>query len=180
MLYSGWRKFSKAVNTISESFGIISGILIMFMALSTTYDVCLRYFFNKPSIWVVEVSEFMLAATACLGACYTLKKRRHVAVDLLVDRIPLEMRKVLGIFTSVIALLTCAVLTSLSFDLWYEAFMTGERTWTTLKAPLGYLYLYFFIGMLVLTLQYIVNVGQDIGDLKKTYSEQTNTLENRV
>jgi C4-dicarboxylate transporter DctQ subunit len=166
MLYSGWVKFSKVVNAISESFGTISGILIMFMALSTTYDVCLRYFFNKPSIWVVEVSEFMLAATACLGACYTLKKRRHVAVDLLVDRIPLKLRKILGIGTSVISLLTCAVLTVLSFDLWYEAFITGERTWTTLKAPLGLLYLYLFIGMLVLTLQYVVNVGKDIGDLE--------------
>ena len=166
MLYRGWVKYSKVVNTISESFGTSSGILIMFMALSTTYDVCLRYFFNNPSIWVVEVSEFMLAATACLGACYTLKQRRHVAVDLLVGRIPLKFRKVLEIGASIISFLTCVVLSILSFNLWYEAFSTGERTWTTLKAPLGFLYFYFFIGMLVLTLQYVVNVGEDIGNLK--------------
>ncbi|MBN2283309.1 MAG: TRAP transporter small permease [Deltaproteobacteria bacterium] len=166
MLHSGWVKFSRVVNGISELFGSISGLLIMFMAVSTTYDVCLRYFFNKPSIWVVEVSEFMLAATACLGACYTLKQRRHVAVDLLIDRIPPKPRRYLGIGTSFISFLTCVVLSILSFDLWYEAFTTGERTWTTLRAPLGFLYLYFFIGMLVLTFQYVVNIGDDISNLK--------------
>jgi len=165
MLYSKWVRFSSLVGAISERLGDLSGALILFMAASTTYDVCMRYLFNKPSIWVVEVSGFMLAAVACLGACYTLKLRRHVAVDLLVDRLPPEIKERLGIATSIIALLTSILLCILSFNLWHEAFTTGERTWTTLRAPLGFLYSYFFIGMLVLSVQYLVNIVEDIAKI---------------
>jgi C4-dicarboxylate transporter, DctQ subunit len=148
--------------SISVRFGDICGILLMFIAISTTWDVFMRYVFHKPSIWVVEVSQYMLAAIACLGSCYTLKLRRHIALDLFVERLPHTVKGYLGLVTGCISFFCYTILAILSFERWFEAILSGERTWTSLKLPFSFLYSYFFIGMLILAIQCLCNIMEDI------------------
>lgn len=160
--HSPFIKACTIVGSISVRLGDVSGILLMFIALSTSWDVFMRYVFNKPSIWVVESSQYMLAAIAFLGACYTLKLRRHLSVDILVVRIPRIMRGYLELATGALSFLCYVILAILSFEIWYEAILSGEITWTTLRLPFGFLYSYFFVGMLILALQSLCNIIEDI------------------
>jgi len=155
------------VGSISVRFADICGILLLFMAISTTWDVFMRYVFNKPSIWVVEVSQYMLAAIACLGSCYTLKLRRHIALDLFVEHLPHIVKGYLGLVTGCISFLCYTILAILAFEVWFEAILSGEVTWTTLKLPFGFLYSYFFIGMLILAIQCLCNVIEDLIRVRK-------------
>ena len=52
-IYSRIKKFNKFCVTLS-------GIILLFVTFSIFVDVILRYFFNRPSIWVTEVSGYLL------------------------------------------------------------------------------------------------------------------------
>ncbi len=45
-----------------------------------------RYFFNTPFVWVVEFSQFMMAAYYMLGGALSMQLGAHVRMDVLYDR----------------------------------------------------------------------------------------------
>jgi TRAP-type C4-dicarboxylate transport system permease small subunit len=155
-------KFSRIIGFISSRFGDLCCILLLFMAALVTWDVFMRYAFKKPSFWADEVSEYTLAAIASLGFCYTLKLRRHISVDIIVERMPRRVKNYLSIATSILSFLCFVILAVLSFQLWWEAILIGQTTYTTLAVPFAFLYGYVFVGMLMLVLQSLSNIFADI------------------
>ena len=143
-------------------FAVVSAVLIIAMTLLTDYQVFMRYVFGKPSFWAAEVTEYTLAAIASLGFSYTLKLRRHISVDILAERFPRRAKKYLSIATSILSFFCFVVLAVLSFQLWREAILIGQTTYTRLAVPFGFLYGYVFIGMLMLVLQSLSNIIEDI------------------
>lgn len=45
-----------------------------------------RYFFNAPFVWVVEFSQFMMAAYYMLGGALSMQLGAHVRMDVLYER----------------------------------------------------------------------------------------------
>jgi TRAP-type mannitol/chloroaromatic compound transport system permease small subunit len=45
-----------------------------------------RYFFNAPFVWVVEFSQFMMAAYYMLGGAMSMQLGAHVRMDVLYER----------------------------------------------------------------------------------------------
>lgn len=46
----------------------------------------MRYVLKSPTIWSVEINQFLFCAVIALGASYTLKTGGHVSVDILYNR----------------------------------------------------------------------------------------------
>jgi C4-dicarboxylate transporter, DctQ subunit len=163
-------RFSRMVGAVSIKFGDICVILLLLMGAITTWDVFMRYVFNSPSIWITEVSQYMLAAIASLGSCYTLKLKRHIAVDILVEHVPEHFRKYFTLTANIISFIAFSILAVLSYELWIEAVRSGEKTWTQLGVPFGFLYSYVFIGMLILAFQSACNTIEDILKSRERHS----------
>jgi TRAP-type C4-dicarboxylate transport system permease small subunit len=166
MLYKFWEIFSMAVKKINNLLASLCGLLILFTSIIVTYNVLMRYLFSRPSIWIDEVSSYMLAALTFLGAGYTLLLKKHINVDILILNLSEDIRNYLDILTSIISMIVCVVFTFFSFKLAQDSILLNERTWTSLRLPIGYLYLYFFIGMFMLSLQYLVNIIEDTKIIK--------------
>ena len=71
----------------SETLGSITGILILVMLASVVYDIIARYFFNSPSLWVVDFNEYLLVYMTFLPISWLMLKDRHIRVTMLVDRL---------------------------------------------------------------------------------------------
>ena len=89
--------------------GMASGLGILAMGLILTYEVFCRYFFSAPTIWVQETSIYLYMWTMLAAGSYTLQKRKHVHVDLLVERLPARPRSVLEALTSAVGTVFCAI-----------------------------------------------------------------------
>ena len=54
----------------------VAATCILFMMLAICYSVILRYFWNKPVPWIVEVSSYLMLYITFLGTGVVTKTRR--------------------------------------------------------------------------------------------------------
>lgn len=74
------------------------------MTLLTALQVLLRYAFNTGLIWSLEATTYSFAWLVLLGMSYGVRTRSHIAVDVLVNRLGSERRRVVGLLAIVICL----------------------------------------------------------------------------
>ncbi len=67
-------------------------------------NVVLRYGFGTSISWVEEVARFLMIWGAFLGAGLALREGRHVAIEVLQDRLPEPARRALRIVIGVVVL----------------------------------------------------------------------------
>jgi len=60
----------------------IGAIMVIFMMLAISYSVMMRYLFNRPIAWVVEVSSYLMLYITFLGTAWLLRRDGHVEIDL--------------------------------------------------------------------------------------------------
>ncbi len=66
---------------LSAWFGKAFAWAIMIMILGVSYEVMVRYVFNAPTSWAVDVTFIMYGALFMMGGAYTLSRDGHVRAD---------------------------------------------------------------------------------------------------
>jgi TRAP-type C4-dicarboxylate transport system permease small subunit len=112
---------------------VLAGVVLLFMAGLTFFDVVLRYL-AKPIVGTYELVSFLGVAVVALALPRASLMGSHVYVDLLVDKVSVGWRKGFRIVTRVLVFLLFL------FAAWYFVFMArnfmATKTVTmTLKVP---------------------------------------------
>ncbi|MBM4764838.1 TRAP transporter small permease [Bacillus sp. B15-48] len=85
-------KMSSSINSI---FRKTAGLLVVIIAILIFQDAILRYFFNNPSSWVLDISRYLLVYIVFLSLAPALEGGHHVSVDIFKEKGPIWMRKFL-------------------------------------------------------------------------------------
>ncbi|EGQ8073088.1 TRAP transporter small permease [Vibrio vulnificus] len=97
------------------------------MTLLTFVNVVMRYLFNDNILWALELTVFMFAWMVLVGASYGVKKHFHIGVDVVIDKAPPPLRKVLAL-VAISCCLTFSILLLIgSWNYWYP--FATERAW---------------------------------------------------
>ncbi len=75
--------FIRFADALSAWFGKVFAWLIVMMAFGTGYEVLVRYVFNNPTSWALDVSFIMYGTLFMMGGAYTLSRGGHVRGDFL-------------------------------------------------------------------------------------------------
>ncbi|MFP7674968.1 TRAP transporter small permease subunit [Marivita sp. S0852] len=75
--------YIRFADALSAWFGKSFAWLIIFMAVGTGYEVVVRYLFNNPTVWALDVSFIMYGTLFMMGGAYTLSRGGHVRGDFL-------------------------------------------------------------------------------------------------
>jgi C4-dicarboxylate transporter, DctQ subunit len=137
---------------------ILSAILLMFMGLAVSYDVLMRYFIGKPTIWVNEISGYILVVTTFMAAGYTLKEGGHIKVDFLENKTPPLVGYILFIFSHLIMLFFMIVITWQGYKMASMSFNLNWTASTLLGTPLYIPQLFIPLGGALFSLQAIVQM----------------------
>ena len=113
----------------------LGSFLLLVMALSTAYEVLMRYFFTRPTLWSQDLNENFLVYATYLAAAWILRQDRHVAVTILVDRLSPKGRQLMNCVASTLGALTCVVLMWQSLDYTIDLFVSGELHIRSLIIP---------------------------------------------
>ena len=81
----GYRKFRSILDQLEE--GILA-VLLTFMTSVTFIQVVLRYVFNTGWVWSLEATSYAFAWLVLVGMSYGVRTRTHIAVDLVVRKLP--------------------------------------------------------------------------------------------
>ena len=84
------------LNRIAE---VLCSVILLTMTLVVTLQVVCRYFLGASLVWSEELSRYGLVWITFLGGSIALKKRAHMALEALVDKLSPKSRKMVQIFT---------------------------------------------------------------------------------
>jgi TRAP-type mannitol/chloroaromatic compound transport system permease small subunit len=103
--------FVSIINKINKFIGETISWFTLLMVLVTVLVVVLRYGFSIGFIWMQESVRFMYAAVFLLCAGYTLRKDKHVRVDVLYLKMSDRKKAIVDLLGSVFLLLpVCCVI----------------------------------------------------------------------
>lgn len=76
-------RYIRFADSVSAWFGRTFGWLIILMTFGMSYEVMVRYLFNSPTPWSLDVSFIMYGTMFMMGGAYTLSRGGHVRGDFL-------------------------------------------------------------------------------------------------
>jgi TRAP-type C4-dicarboxylate transport system permease small subunit len=99
------------LNRILQKIELGLGTLIVFgMLILVTINVFLRYLAGYPLMWSDEVSCFALIGITFLAIPYLFSRGEHVALTLLLNRMPLKTKKIVMTSINILIMLCFAIL----------------------------------------------------------------------
>lgn len=93
----------------------LSGVSVLVVTLMITYDVLLRYFFNRPQLFVDELATLILILIIFGGIAFTFQRGGHIRVDLLTNRLGRRANRTLRILTLFLGIVFLGIITQNTF-----------------------------------------------------------------
>lgn len=150
--------FLRAVDKISQTFGVIAMLLLAAAVLVVCQMIFIRYALNASTVWQTEFVIYSIMASTFLGAPYVLLHRGHVGVDLLPSMLHGTPRFILEMIGGLISLAFCAVLAYSGWIYFHEAWEGDWKTDTVWALPLWIPLLPLPLGIGMLCLQYVAEL----------------------
>ena len=129
-------------------------LLFVGMTVSICAEVLLRYGFNSPISWVVEISEYSLLWITFLGAAWVLRNGGHVRVDIVLQYLSPRALRVCGLVSSAMGALTALVLLIFGAEATYSAMMRGAFKPTGIDVPTWMVIIVIPVGGLLLLFRF--------------------------
>ena len=142
----------KSLNTICVT---IASFILLFITFSVFVDVILRYFFNRPSLWVTEVSTYLFMYLIFLGTAYALQEGFHINVSFVLDQFKKPIQRIINLVTSLFSMAFCILLLWQTSIMTWSAFKGNWLSPTLLSVPYVYVYVAMVFGSLMLFLTFL-------------------------
>ena len=141
---------------------VITGVTLVSCTVLVNVNVLMRYILRKPLFWCEEVVTGLFVWTVFIGSAYAYRTHAHLGVDVLVNAMPLKIRKIVNV---VIRFLECAVLVMLTNISAQYVMNTWDKLSNTLRMPSWYISIAVPIGF---GLSLIYSIYFIVRDLKKS------------
>jgi C4-dicarboxylate transporter, DctQ subunit len=135
----------------SKAAALLSGFATLALAVLISFDVLMRYFFNRPQLIVDEVGPFLLLLVIFGAAAQTFRVGGHVRVDLVTTYVPGPARAWLRAATLAIGIAFLAVVIWVTTQSAVTAFRYG-RVSAVMLYPLWVFMLMIPAGLLLMVL----------------------------
>ena len=158
--------YVRRVEAVSRFFGRVAMYLVFAMIGVLLWSTFMRTGFNRPPLWSVEMSQFLLVAYFILGGAWTLQLDSHVRMDLLYARWTPRKRAFADTITSV------CLITYLVVMLWggvsssHYALEYGQRAATSWRPPMAPIKIIMTFGILLMILQAIAFFFRDVARIR--------------
>lgn len=150
------RKAGIIFNRINYCLAGLAGVIIIYLMASVSYEVFMRYFLNRPTIWVVDIAQLTLIYVTLPGAAWLLRHDGHVNMDMVLMRLKPRALSVVNLITNVLSALTCAVLAWFGAKVTWEHLQEGVYTWGHLSIPSAVSLSVIPLGFFLLFIQFVI------------------------
>ena len=141
--------------------------LVVLAAMQVCFEVVLRYAFNAPTSWGLELSTYLCGATYILSGGYASIFDAHIRVDLFYNRFSQRTRAIVDlVFCYPLLLFMIAVLAWKSALWTLEALANGTTSGTIWDPPVWPVRLALLVGVCLLLTGEVVNLCGRIKVLK--------------
>jgi C4-dicarboxylate transporter DctQ subunit len=139
------------ISRASRVAALLSGLATLVLAVMISFDVLMRYFFNRPQLIVDEVGPYLLLVVIFGAAAQTFRVGGHVRVDLVTAYVPRPARAWLRVVNLTLGIAFLAVVIWVTTQSALTAFRYG-RVSAVLLYPLWMPMLLIPAGLLLMAL----------------------------
>lgn len=157
-----WYGFSRAVKAINFLCGLIAGVLVVISAAVITNEVIWRYYLRRPHTWNLEFNIFLLIGATFLAANYAQMKRAHVGTEVLQTLMPASWNRIRILAGDVLSVLLCAFMAVKVWQYTWQAWNEGWATNSTWAPALWIPYSLIGVGLVLISLEYFVQIVEEI------------------
>lgn len=127
-------------NNLNKYVGYFLAFLMALMTLDVLWGVFTRYIMGSQSPWTEELARFLLIWIGLLGAAYVAGQDKHLAIDILPNKLKGRAQQRLQLFIRLmIAGFAAAVLVAGGARLVYITYKLGQSS-AALQVPLSVVY----------------------------------------
>ena len=172
-------KIIKIIDKISDLFGSLAGIMMLFGFALVLVEILLRTFLSKTLYITGEYTGYIMTGITFLGLAYTLKENGHIRMTFLHSF--LKGRKVvfLDIFTSLAGLIFFAVLTYITAEFTLGSLEIGSRSMQISRTLLAIPQSFIPMGCFIMVLQFLGEILKSFENLR-TGAWEKREIETRI
>jgi C4-dicarboxylate transporter DctQ subunit len=143
-LNRAWDGIMLAVSTLVS-------LLVIAMTVAVVFEVVMRYFLTRPTIWVVDFVEYGMVYVTFFGAAAVLRANAHIRLDLLFEKLRPRPRLLVEVIIMLTIALVMAVFVWKGTESVWESYVRNQvnvRAWQVprwiilLPIPLGALLMF--------------------------------------
>jgi TRAP-type mannitol/chloroaromatic compound transport system permease small subunit len=157
-----WKSLS-LVTRINEWQGKILSYLVVVATVQVCIELTLRYAFNSPTTWGLELTIYLCAITYVMGGAYAQVSDSHLKLDLLYQHWSARKRAIVDLLvTDVLFFFFCGILVWQSGIWAWQSIARGLTSGTIWDPPIWPMRSFLFLGSLLLLLQGFVKFVRDL------------------
>ena len=159
--------FEKAVTGFSSLFNMVASAALVVMMLLTCADIFMRYVFSSPITGTYDLVSLLGAVLASFAMPYTMLKKGHVAVEILIQSLSRGQQLLIETLTHLLGISLFLVLVRQAINLSKDMKAAGEVTPTLLLPfyPILYCMALCFFGLCLAILVNLLHIWTKRADL---------------
>ena len=154
-MYKVLMKIDRYITRVIE---FLLGILFIAIFIMVFYQVVLRYVFSTSIFGTAEVYTMLFTYASALGAAIMLRKREHIKIDVLINRLPRKAAKVVLTISYLLIAVLCFFIAWESI-FWLDSVktflspVTGiSRAVESITIPIAFFLMVFYCVLNILSL----------------------------
>ncbi|MBL0918592.1 MAG: TRAP transporter small permease subunit [Hydrogenophaga sp.] len=151
---------ARAITTVNRWLFQITVWVMAIVVPVMLYEVVMRYFFNAPTVWGMELAVLLFGPYFLLGGPHLLHLKGHVALDLLRQRLSATWSRRLDLVNYPVIVLFCAILLIYSAPLAFNAWSYRETSFSAWNPPIWPVKLMVPLALLLMLLQALVEFAR--------------------
>ena len=156
-----WRKLADLHDDLTSASFVAAACVLGGIAASFCYEVAARYFFSAPTSWANAFVSYLLCAAIFLAIPELTRRRAHVAINLLLDRLSAPRALMLNRLIRLAGAAACLLATWISANATLDQINLGIDTISAYPVPKWCVSIFIPYGMLSSGLYFIRDLISD-------------------
>jgi TRAP-type C4-dicarboxylate transport system permease small subunit len=149
---------ARALALVNRLVVVVASVALVLASFVLTYSVVGRYFLHIPNEWQDEVSVFLIVGAVFMSGAAVQARRGHIGIEAVAALLSPRANRIRQFCVDVASLLFCGFFAWKSWILLEEAITEGFHSGSTWGPPLWIPYSLMTLGMLLLSLQLLLQV----------------------
>lgn len=145
--------FVRAITSINRVAFHLTALLIYAIVPVMLIDVMMRYVFNSPTVWGMELANLIFGPYFLLAGPYVLHLKGHVAMDIFRQRLSFEKNRMFELINIPVIIAFSAILLAYSLPLAVDSFNYGETSFSAWNPPIWWTKAAVPLSLLMMMLQ---------------------------
>lgn len=161
------RLLDRCITVFAQNLAIICFLVMLVVILM---NVVMRYVLKIPNMWGEELARYLMVCGVYLGVACGCRARAHVAMDLVVQKVPKSVQKIMKPIIQLIVVAVYAMLLYYTVVMTIKTRATGQIS-PAMNLKMWICYLGIDIGLLLATIVEVLLFVNDFCVKKKFITE---------